>query len=211
MIRRLVRWAVTLGLITGAGVVLATYTWPLRPPEAAPQADLIICLGGGMEADGTLDPATIRRVETCAALFEAGRAGRILHTGGRVAPGGPAAGDRMMALAVRLGVPEADQIAETQAHSTLQNALFSKPLTDDASRVILVTEAFHLPRSWLSFRWAGFADVRLHASERVRDGGMPWMLLRETAAIWFNAARIAAWQAGALAGVPEATRTRWLQ
>lgn len=211
MIRRLVRWALALGLLTGAGVVLATYTWPLRPPGSAPRADLIICLGGGMEPDGTLDPATIRRVETCVALYDAGRAGRILHSGGRAVPGGPAAGERMMALAAELGVPEADQIAETRSRSTLQNALFSRPLAGDAQRVILVTEAFHLPRSWVSFRWAGFADVRLHASERVRDGGMPGMLLRETAAIWFNAGRMIAWHIAALAGVPDATRTRWLQ
>lgn len=211
MIRRLVRWALALGVVTGAGVVLATYAWPLRPAEAAPRADLIICLGGGMEADGTLDPATARRVETCAALYDAGRAGRILHSGGRVVPGGPAAGDRMMALAVELGVPEADQIAETGSRSTLQNALFSKPLAGEAQRVILVTEAFHLPRSWVSFRWAGFADVRLHASERVRHGGMPGMLLRETAAIWFNAGRILAWQVAAFAGISESTRAQWLQ
>jgi len=94
--------------------------------------------------------------------------------------------------------------AEGRSQSTLQNALFTLDMAQDARRLILVTEAFHLPRSWISFHWArrvlGLPEMsfQLVKSENIRTdpvtGEIIWrMLARESLAIWFNGARALAY------------------
>jgi uncharacterized SAM-binding protein YcdF (DUF218 family) len=161
-------------------------------------------MGGSMSADGTLAASTLTRVERCVQLFEAGLAPMIIFSGGIARPTGPSAGAQMGRLAMTLGAPQDSVIAEGLAQSTLQNALFSLPLIPNAERIIIVTEAFHLPRSWASFRWAQWelghpaTSFTLVMSEDVRrdpaTGDVRWnMLVRESLAIWFNAVRAVAY------------------
>jgi uncharacterized SAM-binding protein YcdF (DUF218 family) len=156
-----------------------------------------------MSADGTLAASTLTRVERCAQLFEAGLAPMIIFSGGIARPTGPSAGAQMGRFAMTLGVPQYSVIAEGLAQSTLQNALFSLPMIPNAERIIIVTEAFHLSRSWASFRWAQWelghppTSFTLVMSEDVRrdpaTGDVRWnMLVRESLAIWFNAVRAVA-------------------
>lgn len=177
-----------------------TFLWPEPDMADLKQADAIICLGGGMSANGTLAAPVLTRIERCVQLFEAGLAPVIVFSGGTAAPDGPNAGTQMGLFAMGLGLPENAVIAEGRAQSTLQNALFSLDLIAGASSVIVVTEAFHLPRSWASFRWAAWETQRadltiaLVKSESVRrdprTGSVNWhMLFRESLAIWFNAGR----------------------
>lgn len=212
-VRRLVLAGAGLLAATFAGVLAWTFLWPMdRTPNPA---DVIVCLGAGMGADGTLHPPARKRVETCAALYRAGIAPRIVMTGGVRVNGGPAAGDQMADLAVTLGVPATDVIVENRAQSTLQNAIFTKVLIGTEARILLVSEAFHLPRSWVSFRWAGFDDIALHPSEKVRravTGTGPGLTIlgREALAIWFNLVRAGAYGLGGLAGIPADDRLGWL-
>jgi uncharacterized SAM-binding protein YcdF (DUF218 family) len=122
----------------------------------------------------------------------------------------------MADLAVSLGVPAAVISYEDRSQSTLQNALFSAPQLHDATSIRLVTEGFHLPRSWLSFRWAGDWSLSLTPSERFRSmspnsryPGLT-MVLREGVAFWFNAGRVLTYEAGGLIGVDQRTREGWL-
>ncbi|WP_152618574.1 YdcF family protein [Leisingera sp. ANG-Vp] len=201
-IKKIAQWFASTGLFTFGAVLLWTFLWPERQASELPRANAIICLGGGMSADGTLHTATRQRVAKCAELYHADRAPLVAFTGGTAAPGGPSAGEQMAALAVSLGVPKAAMISENRSQSTLQNALFTLPLLPQQTDLILVTEAFHLPRSWASFRWAGANRLHLAASEKVRrnpETGRPGfnILLRETAAVWFNLFRAVAWSAAA--------------
>lgn len=161
------------------------------------KVDVIVCLGAGMFPDGRLGPEAQRRAETCADLYNRDTAPKIIMTGGTSGPGGPAAGDAMATVAIALGVPDAAIIRENQAQSTLQNALFSKEFIRDTDSIMLVTEAFHLPRSYASFRAMGLKNMSLYMSRPVRldtDGTWHWPILRrEALAVWFNAARIGVW------------------
>lgn len=182
------------------GVMLIwTFAWPEPEMDDFRAADAIVCLGGGMSANGTLANPVLTRIERCVQLFEAGRAPMVVFTGGTAVVDGPNAGTQMALYAESLGVPEDAIVIEGHAQSTLQNALFSLKLTPHAQDVILVTEAFHLPRSWASFKWAawetghGSLGVALAMSEKVRHdtaGKVGWnILVRESMAIWFNALR----------------------
>jgi len=201
---KLLKLAIATYVLMTCAMLIWTFVWPSPEPEDFKQADAIVCLGGGMSADGTLATPVLRRIERCVQLYEADRAPAIVFTGGTAVEGGPDAGTQMAAYATSLGFPLDAALIENRAQSTLQNALFSFDLIPDATRVILVTEAFHLPRSWASFKWAaweldwGDLNVSLAMSEKVRRDplteGVRWPILaRESLAIWFNAIRASAY------------------
>ncbi|MSU89144.1 hypothetical protein GE300_05845 [Rhodobacteraceae bacterium 2CG4] len=193
----------------GFGVALAFVSlsalWQARGrlPE---RADVILVLGAATEIDGTLGRAAVARVETGVALWRQGRAPKLLFTGGPALPGFRAHGALMADLARRLGVPEAAIIVEDGAHSTLQNALLSRPLIPGAE-VLLVTHGYHMARARLSLAWGGIR-VTGYATPGpftgVRD------LLREALATPYNAGRVAAWHVLGWAGVGADLRLRML-
>lgn len=197
LLRRLIVAAFGVFVVTFLCVVLQTALMRAPPHDTLEPVDVIVCLGAGMDPDGTLHPSAISRVETCAALYLAGNAPVVHFTGGRGRPGGPSAGAQMSALAHTLGVPAEATTIEEDSHSTLQNALFSQPMLADAQSIRLVTEGFHLPRSYASFALMGPHTVHLTMSEPVRltpQGRWNWrVLLRETLAIWFNVGRYGVW------------------
>lgn len=59
-----------------------------------------------------------------------------------------------------VGVPRAQLVVESRARSTWDNAIFSAELLPPraAGRYVLVTSAFHMPRSLAVFRAAGWPD-----------------------------------------------------
>lgn len=206
MLRRLFKWSGIAFVVMTVAMLAWTFLWPEPDMRDVKRADAIICMGGGMDARGTLAAATLTRVERCVQLFEAGRAPVVVFTGGTARPNGPSAGGQMARFARSLGLPASAAFIEGAAQSTLQNALFSYPLLAKADHVIVVTEAFHLPRSGASFYWAAWElgldrpSVTLVMSERVRrnpvSGNIGWRILaRESLAIWFNAARALAYSA----------------
>ncbi len=194
------RFIVRLGLF-GSGLFFATFVaiclwtfgdvWP--PEEDVPTSDVILCLGAGAdEFTGALGQHSTQRAETCARLYLIGKAEKIVFSG--AGPKGLRSTASVMAeLAKERGVPMGDIVIEPNARSTLQNVLFSMPLVPKARSVILVTDSFHLPRSWMSFNWLAAQDLTL-AQSRAKDPEhqvMPkaLVLARETLAIWFNALR----------------------
>jgi uncharacterized SAM-binding protein YcdF (DUF218 family) len=127
--RRLARLLACLALIfalTAAAVTASAVFFALDPPTRT--AGVLIVLGGAMTPEHRLGSETAARVEAAVALYEAGAAPRIHFTGGTPGYGLPGAGDEMRAFAVALGVPPAATSAENASRSTLQNALFSRPV-----------------------------------------------------------------------------------
>jgi len=206
----LLRLAFVIWLTTFAAVTAWTYLWPLSPP--LPEGDVIVCLSGGGDIPSATPEGMQSRAELCAALHDAGAAPVVLFTGGAIRADLPSSAETMAAAT---SLPPSVTLLERHAESTLQNALFSIEQIDPTARLIVVTEAYHLPRAWLSFRLMGAQDVTLRASTRVvrSDTGSFWLrnpILRESLAIWFNLGRYMAYRIGGLAGVDPATRSGWL-
>ncbi len=135
--------------------------WEQRHPptltELAPTADLIYVLGGGVsgasipsrpepELGGASD-----RVWAGARLYQAGKAPMVMVSGGTMAWRGitRSEAEGMSLFLSDLGVPVADQILESASQTTYENAIQSRPLIEalGATRVLLVTSAFHMQRS----------------------------------------------------------------
>lgn len=154
--------------------------------------DTAVVLGARLRPDGTPGPALVRRVAHAADLHRQGRVGRLLLSGGHAAAGCTEA-EAMRRLAVAMGVPEAALLVEPHARNTFENALFSMALLDPGECVVLVSDAWHLPRARFAFRRLG-GDPAVSAPPPA-GGFRHWRgLLREAGAFAVTLCRIAYWR-----------------
>ncbi len=142
--------------------------WQYLPLAEIPQADAIVLLGGATAP--RLYPRThvevneaADRIFEAARLFRAGRAPRILLSGGRFDGSqvlGPDADDVTMLLG-ELGVPADVLLREADSRNTFENALGARRVLAPlgANRILLVTSAMHMPRAVGLFRHQGFDVV----------------------------------------------------
>lgn len=191
LLATLLRWRRTglAALVTGFAV-LALSTWtslgalmlhPLedrfvRPDPPPAEIAGIIVLGGGFEGSVNrarggyeLNASGDRFVEA-AVLARRYPAARVVVTGGSgsLVLDGEADGDTAPRLLRALGVEPARLVLENRSRDTYENAVFTKELVgpQPGETWLLVTSAFHMPRSMGLFRKAGFDVVAWPADYR---------------------------------------------
>jgi uncharacterized SAM-binding protein YcdF (DUF218 family) len=191
------RWfRLAYSLITGAMLLLVLCVWtsfgamlvnPLEQrflrPELPAKVEGIVVLGGGLEgginlARGgyELNAGGDRFVET-AVLARRFPEARIVISGGSGALmlEGEGDADTAVRLFGALGIARGRLILESQSRNTYENAVFTKQLVSPQAGEtwLLVTSAFHMPRSVALFREADFAvtpwpvDYRTSGSEGI--------------------------------------------
>lgn len=139
-------------------------------PEPAPQrVDGIILLGGGFQGsvnlarrgyelndagDRVVEAAVLARLYPDAKVVVSGGTGSLLFEGEADADSAP----RLLSA---LGVAPERLVLEGRSRNTYENAVFSAEMLDPqpGQTWLLVTSAFHMPRSMALFRKAGFAVV----------------------------------------------------
>lgn len=140
------------------------------------KADAIVVLSGdvrkkvfpqsGIEVGGN-------RVLKAIRLYKSGAAPIILMTGGSGDFFDPSFKESVLMkdLAIEFGVPKEKIIIETESRNTRENAAYTKQLLDknNVKKVILVTSAFHLPRSCALFKKAGIDVVPVGTDFHVTD------------------------------------------
>jgi uncharacterized SAM-binding protein YcdF (DUF218 family) len=135
--------------------------WQNIPQGELPTADAIVILGGGIRAadyprpDADFNDAG-DRVWYGANLYHAGKAPKIIVSGGRIdwqGKGAPEADD-LTKLLVKMGVPQTDIIPEGKSLNTRDNAVFTKEILqqNNFKTILLVTSAMHMPRSMAIFK-----------------------------------------------------------
>ena len=112
-----------------------------------------IILGAAVWKNGA-SPALMRRVLKCAELYNEGAITRIIVTGG-LGKYPPTEASIMHRVLIANGVPDDAITIEDKATSTFENFALSKLLTD-TKEIIIVTDWYHVPRSWLVARHHGF-------------------------------------------------------
>lgn len=142
---------------------------PWNPASGAP--DGIIVLGGSVDtdlsaahhtpvvlhaADRLLAPAELARRYPNARIVFTGGTSNLVSTDAREA-------DYSAPILENAGVPKERLILERESRNTYENAIFTKRLVapKPGERWLLVTSAFHMPRSMGIFRKAGF-DVEAY-------------------------------------------------
>jgi uncharacterized SAM-binding protein YcdF (DUF218 family) len=151
------------------------------------EGEPIVVLGGGLRRgpQGTIGLAddSESRVLYALELYRLGGRPVIVVTGGgqQKDRGVPPVAEVMQEALVSTGVPASAIISETQSRSTYENALLTKPIlaARGTPRVVLVTDALHMPRAAAAFRAQGFEVVAAPTAHltsetfRLREGWMP--------------------------------------
>jgi vancomycin permeability regulator SanA len=165
--------------------------------------DVIVVLGAAVWPGGQPSPALRRRVLHAVDLLQRGYASYLLVTGG-VGKYPPAESEVMQRIAVAHGIPGARIVLEDQATSTFESACRCRNVLWQCgwSRVLIVTDRYHLTRALLAFRSVGVRAVG--SAVPGKPARRPWQrsfyYLREKLAL--------AWYLGR--AVPVALR-RWRQ
>jgi uncharacterized SAM-binding protein YcdF (DUF218 family) len=129
-----------------------------------PTADAIVVLGGGITPAPPDWPYPdlgqgADRVWHAARIYRAGKAPRVILSGGRLPWLGERASEAvaMRQLLTDLGVPPDAVQIEEHSRSTYENARHTAQLLEQQKlqQVLLVTSALHLPRALATFRAAG--------------------------------------------------------
>lgn len=174
--------------------------YPPRRAAAVPSADAIVVLGGAVSAPkpprvypdlgGAAD-----RVWHAARLYKAGRAPRIIASGGTLPWANQAFREApaMASLLVSWGVPRDAIVNESNSANTYQNASNTAEVVRarGLDRVLLVTSALHMRRALATFRGAGVSAIPAATDYQVVDAPMTVLdlipsagaLARSTAAI----------------------------
>lgn len=135
-----------------------------EPAAGLPQADVVVVLGGAMHpayAQGAYPNlgAAADRVWHGARIFHAGRAPRVLVSGGNLPWLGGAQSEAaaMRDFLVDLGVPAEAVLLEERSRNTYENAVYTGEIlaAEGIGTVLLVTSALHMPRALATFHAAG--------------------------------------------------------
>jgi uncharacterized SAM-binding protein YcdF (DUF218 family) len=168
--RRLVSASIILflafGLLPLSKMLIAPLEERFPPWDVSGGApDGIVVLGGAIEsAIAPVRPASAlneaaERITVIAELARKYQSATILYSGGNGSPGPPGSEAQIAAaLFETFGVPARRLMLEDRSRTTAENAAFSRRLVmpKPGERWLLVTSAYHMPRSIGAFRRAGF-------------------------------------------------------
>lgn len=162
----LVLWAGSNAWV--ATELVQSLEWQNLPPQPMPEAEAIVVLGGSTRpADYPRPWVDVMeagdRVLHGAQLYKAGKAPRLILSGGRIhwRGGDPPESDDMAKIAVEMGVPETDIWEEPSSLNTYQNAVNVKAILEKEgiNRILLVTSAMHMPRALAIFKKQGIEAI----------------------------------------------------
>lgn len=148
-------------------------------------ADVAVVLGARVYADGRPSDALADRVRTACKLYRNGIVKKLLFSGG---PGDGLIHETegMKRIALRLGVKPQDILLDdhgvnTQATVKNTEAIFQQL---HASRILVVSHFYHLPRIKLAYHREGWEVYTVPAKESYFLRQMPYNMAREVAALW---------------------------
>jgi uncharacterized SAM-binding protein YcdF (DUF218 family) len=167
----------------------ALYNWVTRdyPPvsiSTLQPADAIVLLGGGINPADSLNPEAdlnlaADRMVMAAKLFHAGKAQKIILTGGLESTYLTSEAQAMADMLVLRGVPKSALILEQSSRNTRENALMTFRALDGAGvkRAFLVTSALHMRRAMGDFanRQITFVPVATDYEARARPTWRRWV------------------------------------
>jgi uncharacterized SAM-binding protein YcdF (DUF218 family) len=150
--------------------------WQNIPKGELPTADAIVILGGGIRSKAYPRPDVDfseagDRVWYGASLYRAGKAPKIIVSGGRIIwkGGGKPESEDLTNLLVTMGVPKVDIIPEGDSMNTRDNGVYVQKIlkANNFKTILLVTSAMHMPRSMAIFKHLGIKAIAAPTDYRV--------------------------------------------
>jgi SanA protein len=149
----------------------------IRSVDGAPRASAAIVFGAGLRRDGRPTSVLADRVRTAAELYQRGKVPELVMSGSvRQGYDEPAS---MQALALTLGVPQNAIIQDPAGDRTFDTCLGARQRFP-TDQVILVSQAYHLPRALATCAGLGLRATGVSADLRTyRPAISQFWLLRE--------------------------------
>ncbi len=198
----LLRWRKTAGALIATGLIWvlvwslpATSLWlggalehryTYLEPASAPTADAIVVLGGNT-ANGRANwflpydkDTAVVRVDTATDLYLAGRAPKVVLSGGAL-EGNVSEAQGMAHRMRQRGVPDSALVLENASRNTYENAALTEDTlrANHISKVLLVTSALHMPRAMAAFSKQGVEAIAAPTPPQIvppTDGSLsPWV------------------------------------
>ncbi len=143
-------FGVGLAAVAAAAVVVPAYLTVPKRNNTDDKVDCLLVLGSPTEIDGTATEAQRWRVDEAVREYRAGRAPRMLMTGGMTVMHFTES-HTMAEYALQHGVPPAAVLEEPHAKTTLENIRNSQAILDAHGwhRVEVISSPEHLPRTAL--------------------------------------------------------------
>lgn len=180
-------------LVALAALAAAGAGWPMRDSamaarprtftlQSVPQRTMAFVFGAGIWPDGSPTPILYDRVRTAAALYLAGKVDRVVMSGA-VGANGRDEPETMARLAERFGVPATAILLDRRGTSTYDScagwlARWTHEHPDE--RVVLITQAYHMPRALMACRAWDATIIGVAADRRTYPAmSMAWWRLRE--------------------------------
>lgn len=168
-------------LVVASLPVVANSAWHSLEADAISTArpdvtyDVVVLLGGtvsalGSSADEVSWGDNVERVTVTFDLLRTGRARSVIVSGGALREGIPTEAEFLARQLETWGIEKERIIVEPEARNTSENAQRSKALIDERGfrSVLIVTSAFHMPRSLGCFRAVGIEPDTLPVDFRMR-------------------------------------------
>jgi uncharacterized SAM-binding protein YcdF (DUF218 family) len=146
-----------------------------------------IVMGAAVWSGGVASPALRRRTERAGRLLLDGQVHQIIVTGG-VGDIPPAEADVAAGILADMEVPADLVLRDTRSTTTFENLVEARRMLQAGETVVVVSDAFHLPRSVLTARRLGLAASGESTS---LSGANPWRIIRAAlrevpALIWYG-------------------------
>jgi uncharacterized SAM-binding protein YcdF (DUF218 family) len=172
--------ALAAGLLTPVGAILLRpleERFPQPPTDLPPPAGIIV-LGGDMDADKT-DARGGARVAAALELARRYPSAKVVYTGrtGAIFGGGRPEAISARQFLISLGIPGERMIIEAKSRNTWENGLYTHDLVKPkhGEKWLLVTSAWHMPRSVGVFRQLGFDVIAYPVDYRTFGDGRDYL------------------------------------
>jgi len=144
-------------LAASIGWVRSAADGHLYSVDDVPPAPVALVLGAQVYPDGTPSPFLAARLDLAKQLLDAGKVQVVLVSGDNMAPeyNEP---DAMRGYLIRAGVPAAQVIADYAGFDTYDSCARAKRIFG-VSKLIMVTQTYHLPRAVATCRALGVDTV----------------------------------------------------
>ncbi len=154
------------------------------------EADVAVVFGARVFANGQLTTSLEDRVRTAAGLYTDGLVDMLIMSGG-VGESGHDEAEVMRDRAIEFGVPERAIVVDHEGFDTDRTAANTVPLfeSDGSTRVLVVSQFYHLPRIKMAYRAAGQHVYTAPAEESRPIAKTPVLVAREIPAFWLYWAR----------------------
>ena len=167
----------------GLGGLLAYQIWSFRAVRDDSTADAAVVMGAAVWGSEP-SPAFASRIEHAIHLYQLGRVGQIVFTGGVGEGKRFAEAEVAKRHALERGVKPQHILVETRSHTSRENLKEAKRIAEQHGfqRVLVVSEPLHMKRSMAIARSVGL-DARPSPTPETPHHGQwreAWMLARET-------------------------------